>query len=621
MTTPLVSTTRSPFSITGFDAIAQSLVNYLQSQPQFTDYNFAGSNLSVIINLLAYNAYSNALYYNLAINEAFLDSAAKRDSVVSRAAEMGYLPRSKASARAIVNIHVAASTTGTSPPVLILPAMSLFTASMGGTSYNFYNLTPVTTSQNPDGSYDFLGVELVEGVPVTNTYTYTGNLSSQTPIQIANVGADISTLTVKVYPNSASQTPTIYQPISDITQVSASTPVYFIRETRGMLYEIYFGIDGFGATPIPNSLVSLAYLISSGTNANGANNFIFGASFGIGGAVTTTTVSTAAGGADIESIDSIRVNAPSSFMAQNRIVTADDYRLFVAQNAPYATGINVWGGETNIPPQYGKVYVCIAQANNAPLTQYQITTLTNALTTKGMMTVTPVIVNADSLQINVNTTVYYDPSLTTLTQQNILSEVVATINNFSNTITNFNSLFRFSNFQTAIDQSDPAITNSMTSITLTRIYSNQQIYTNSSNTYSFLLGNPISQEISSSGNPAIQSTGFYIVGDSVNVYYIRDDGKGNLQLFYLNSQETPVVVNPYIGTVNYTTGYVNIPTLAITAIVGNQWAFNIIPDSYDVLAFQTQVLSIPIASANINVVPVSRNVSPNTTYPFAPIVS
>jgi len=621
MTTQLSTTLQSPIPLTGFDSIKADLIAYLQSLPQFTDYNFAGSNLQVIINLLAYNTYYNILYHNLSINEMFLDSASKRDSVVSRASELGYLPPSTTSAVAMVNLHVNPGASG-SPAQAVLPAFSQFSTSINGTTYNFYTLQSYVAPVNTDGSYDFNNVTIVEGTPVKNTYTFTGNTSTQIPIVIANQNSDVSTLSVNVYASAGSDTYTVYNSINDLTSVTSTTPVYFIKEIRNQLYEVSFGQGGFGMTPPANSIVQLTYLVSSGPAANGAYGFAFVPNQFLGATVVVTTTSNAAGGAPLSSLDTIRFNAPRQYAAQNRAVIAEDYIQFAYQYFPSAQSINAWGGEDNVPPQYGQVFICVQPTGAALLTSAQSSLLVSQLKNKAVTTIIPKIVPPDQLLINITSDVYYNPLLTNNTPNFLQASVTSTISNFGSTILKFGSMFRYSNLLTAIDQTDPSILGNTTSITLTRVYNNLYIYFGTTSSYSFVLGNPIEY----TGNPeeAILTTGFMIAGDTVNTYYIDDDGVGNLRLFYYDINQNKTITNTAIGTVDYSFGQISIPSLNLSSVVGGQWSFNIKPQSYDVYSYQSQILSINQSAINVNVIvdPTSTGqLVSSTGYPFSSIRS
>lgn len=621
MTTQLSTTLQSPIPLTGFDSIKADLLTYLQSLPQFTDYNFAGSNLQVIVNLLAYNTYYNVLYHNLSINEMFLDSASKRDSVVSRAAELGYLPPSTTSARATINMHVNPGASG-SPAQAVLPAFSQFSTSINGTTYNFYTLQSYVAPINTDGSYDFTGVTIVEGTPVSNTYTFTGNSSTQIPIVVANQNCDVSTLSVNVYASAGSNTYTVYNSIKDLTTVTSTTPVYFVKEIRNQLYEVGFGQDGFGMTPPANSIVKLTYLVSNGTAPNGGYGFSFVANQFLGATVVVTTSSNAAGGAPISSLDTIRFNAPPYHAAQNRAVVAQDYIQFAYEYFPSAQSINAWGGEDNVPPQYGQVFICVKPTGSSILTSAQSSLLVSQLKNKAVTTIIPKIVPPDQLLINITSDVYYNELLTNNTPNFLESAVTGTIANFGSTVLKFGSMFRYSNLTTAIDQTDPSILGNTTSVTLTRVYNNLYIYFGTTSSYSFVLGNPIEY----TGNPeeAVLTTGFMITGDTVNTYYIDDDGVGNLRLFYYDINQNKIITNSTIGTVDYTLGTITIPSLNLSSLVNGQWNFNIKPQSYDVFSYQTQILSINQAAINVNMIvdPVSAGKSVGSSgYPFSSIRS
>ena len=330
-----------------FDGIKTNLKNYLAGQSQFTDFDFEGAGISVLLDLLAYNTHYNALYHNMSVNEMFLDSAAKRESVVSIGKMLGYTPKSAICPTA--TIQLVASNVSGNPDTLTLPKASTFSSTIDGTAYTFQTTAAITASRASDNTYTFASVGLTEGTMVTNTYT----VASNTRYLVANKNADMTTLSVQVQedPNNASFLG--YTLIDNIVNAGPQSRIFFTKEVEDGLYEVEFGDGAVGFQPPNGATVRINYCVSSLTAANGAKLFTYtGGSLG-SATINITTTSAASGGADQESIDSIKFNAPKSFAAQNRAVTADDYKVILPQLYDNVDAISVWGGEENDPPVYG----------------------------------------------------------------------------------------------------------------------------------------------------------------------------------------------------------------------------------------------------------------------------
>ena len=332
-----------------FDNIKSNIKSFLRGQSDLSDYDFEGSGLSVLLDVLAYNTHYNALYTNLAVNESFLDSAVKRESVVSRAFELGYLPRSASAARAKVNIKLT-NVSGT-PDTIVLGSLTPFTTTVNGAPYTFYN-DSLYTATNVSGVYTFSNVDLIEGTPLTQSYV----VSDQSRYTISNIDCDISTLTVDVLANINSTVTTKFKKVTDILTVTSTDNVYFIKEIENGLYEIQFGNDRIGKSVNNGNVIRLSYFVTSKSNANGARIFN---SESLSNSVISTKLSSR-GGAEAETIDEVKHNAPRFYSASNRAVTNEDYRAVIINNFPNVKAIQVWGGDEDIPPVYGKVFISIA---------------------------------------------------------------------------------------------------------------------------------------------------------------------------------------------------------------------------------------------------------------------
>ena len=523
-----------------FDNIKSNIKTFLRGQSDLSDYDFEGSGLSVLLDVLAYNTHYNALYTNLAVNESFLDSAVKRESVVSKAFELGYLPRSATASRAKVNVKL--TNVSNSPATLVLNALTPFSTSVNGTSYTFYNDVPYT-AVNTSGSYIFSNVTLIEGTPLTQSYV----ASATARYIISNVNCDISTLTVDILTNINSSETIKYRQVEDILTIKATDTVYFIKEIDGGKYEIQFGNDRMGKSINNGNVVRLSYFSTNKETANGAKVFSSGS---LSNAIITTG-SSSRGGAEAETVDEIKHNAPRLFSAAHRAVTNDDYKAIITSNFYNLDSIQVWGGDENIPPIYGKVFISVAPKNNEVLTiEEKIAIKEQILKNKKIVTVIPEFVDPFYLNISLSTTVYYNPNITTQTSYDLILQVKNNILNYNNTdLKRFDSIFRYSKLMSIIDATDPAITSNISSLVVKRkIYPKFNITAD----YSFKIDNPIY----SAGVPeeAVTSNGFYVSGDS-NIQYIEDNGYSILQRYYKDNNGNKVITNKAQGVVGLAEAY------------------------------------------------------------------
>jgi len=567
-----------------FDAIKTNLKTYMQGQSEFSDYEFEGSGLSVLLDVLAYNTHYNALYTNMAINEMFLDSAVKRDNVVSIAKGLGYTPRSATAPTATVNLTVTA--TSSTPATLTLPKFSTFTTTIDGEAYTFYTLEENTTYL--DGSqYVFSNINIREGTQLSFKYT----VSTGQRYIIPNAGCDTSTLTVQVQESSSTGLYETYYEGFNILDLDSTSKVFFIKEIDNQLYEVIFGDGTIGKALSNGNIVTLNYLITNKTAANSAKLFTYTGSSLLGGTVAVTTVSAASGGTDIEEIESIRYNAPRHFSTQNRGVTIEDYKSILTEEVSGIESVNVWGGENNDPPVYGKVFCSIKPVGANALTESRKASIKNEiLKGRNVVSIIPEIVDPEFIHIAVQSSVYYNPRLTTRSSLDIKSIVEGIIQNYNTTdLEKFDSIFRISKLSKLIDNSEPGIVSNITKVS---IHKPIDPVFNVASQYKFILVNPIY----TSGQPenSVLTSPFYISGDSVNEYYIDDDGVGNLRLYYFVSQNVKDYVNNNIGTVDYETGTVDIPTLNITSLADNtsELTFFIKPSSYDVVSARNQIALI-----------------------------
>lgn len=576
-----------------FDTIKTNLKTFLQGQTEFQDYDFEGSGLSVLLDVLAYNTHYNGIYTNLAVNECFLDSASKRASVVSLAKMLGYMPRSATCATATVNASVTAPTS--SPATVTIPAMQPFTTSIDNVSYTFYNRSAVTTARTNAGTYNFTGLVLTEGTPLQYKYT----MAPGVRFIIPNANADLNTLTVSVQETSSSDVYEVFTRADTLTEVTSITHAYFVKEIDDGLYEISFGNDNLGKALSNGNVVTLDYMVSSLEAANFATSFTYGGVTLAGSSLSVTATAAASGGASPEAIDEIKFNAPKYYAAQNRAVTPDDYKAIILKNFPEAQTISVWGGEDNNPPVYGKTYICVKPRNASKLTNLQKEFIrNNILQSRNIVSITPEIVDPEFFNIKVTSFVYYNPRATTKTPTQIETIVKNAIMRYNDEdLERFDSVLRYSKLTKTIDEADPSIVNNITRIMIRHPHA---VTYNIATQYVLDLINPISQDGGKQGE-VFASTGFYIP-NSNELHFLDDDAKGNIRLYYTNTNFEKVIVNPSIGTINYDTGSVVVRSLTIRAIDGAFFEWQVKPESYDVVSALNQIVQIDPTYLTVNAI-------------------
>ena len=444
-----------------FFAIKSSLKNFLKSQSTFADYDFEGSTLSQLIDLLSYNTHYLSFYMNMIANESFLDSASLRDSVVSHAKMLGYTPYSIRSSKARIDLSF---TLASNPGVasissLTLPKFTKFASSaVDGVNYIFTNLDEVTVTKS-NNAFTFSDVDIYEGNPVTQVFAYSEQLNPLQEFKLLDKDIDTSTIEVIVQNSTLDLTQQAFTLATDSTALTSNSNVYFIDEITNGNYKIYFGSGILGKKLVDGNVVVISYIISKGAAANKATAFRLLDSVGglTEGAIVVDQV--AAGGAAAESIETIKALAPKTYASNGRAVTKNDYIALIQQRYPSFEAVNVWGGEENDPPVYGKVFI-----SAKPSAGYEISRtekdyiLNNIINPISILTVTPEFVDPDFNYLNLNVRVTYDPTATTLTPGELSSLVRTRINNYANTyLDQFNSYFKISRLMHEVDMAHPSI--------------------------------------------------------------------------------------------------------------------------------------------------------------------
>ena len=474
-----------------FADIKNNLKNFLKQQSEFSDYDFDGSGLNVLLDVLAYNTHYNAMNAHYSLNESFLDSAQIRGNVVTRAKLLGYTPRSVLSPRATVNITVnIAGEIGTIPTELTLNRGTKLNTIVGGEEFEYVVLE--TQQAILSGTlYTFTNVPISEGSIRELKYRVDNDIENQ-KFQLSDYNSDTSTLRVRVQSNEESSNFEIYTPFETLRGLDSTSKVYYLQENPSGYYEIYFGDGVTGFKPSNNNIVTIDYVITEGTESNGANSFSMVDNIGGFGTISVTTATNAIGGVEAETMESIRFNAPLTFIAQNRAVTSDDYASIIKKEFSNIDSISTWGGEDNDPPDYGKVYIAIKPLLAETLTTAEKTDITGAiLKGKNVVSITPEIVDPNFTNLELDVNFKYNPNLTDRSSVELQSVVRDTIKDYNfNNLNKFDGVFRHSQLTRAIDSADPSILNTMVR---PRMFQEITPLNNADNNFSLTFSSPFYQ--------------------------------------------------------------------------------------------------------------------------------
>ena len=584
-----------------FDAIKTNLKTFLQSQTQFQDYDFEGSGLSILIDLLSYNTHYMAYLANMSTNELYLDSADIRNNIVSLAKMLGYTPNSPRAPRASIDV-VVNNGSGTS---ITMAKGTTFVSNVNGTSYQYLTNEDITTTP-VDGVYTFSNVALYEGTLVKFKYTVDETDVDQKFV-IPSANADTSTLKVVVQNSASDTTSATYSLSSGYSGVSSTTQAYFIQETTDGKFEVYFGDGVTGQKLVNGNVVILEYVVTNKEVSNGANTFDLQGSVGGFTDVTITTNSNSQGGAEAEDNESVKFNAPLNFAAQDRAVTTTDYETLVKGIYPNALSVSAWGGEDDETPRYGIVKIAIKAASGSTLTDQTKLDIVNGLKKYNVASVKPEIVDPETTSILLTSNIKYDAKSTTKSATTLKSDVINTITTYNTgTLQKFDGVFRHSKLTGLIDNTDASI---LSNITTLKIRKNFTPIINSATKYDIYfrnaLYNPHSGHNSAAGG-ILASTGFKVASDATNEMFLDDDGNGNVRMYYLVSG-VKTYANSTQGTIDYATGQVTLNLLNIASISNIRGASSTVieltvqPSSNDVIPVRDQIVEIDVANSLINV--------------------
>ena len=601
------------FSNLDFDQIKSSLKEYLRANSNFTDYDFEGSNLSTIIDTLAYNTYITSYNANMVSNEVFIDSATLRENVVSLAKAIGYIPRSKKSSIATVSFFVDTSSLPITPLTLTLQKGLVCTSSttFQGLSYSF-NIIDSVTKPVLNNIVTFDAIQVYEGTYLTQTFTVDTNNPNQKFI-LSNAGIDVSSIRVTVRNTQNSTVTRQFSLSENLIDIGPTSKVFFIQEIEDQRYELIFGDGIFGVKLENLNFIEVSYVVSNGENGNGISNFVYAGRLldnndaSVVESISEITTDIASNnGQDLESVDSIKKFAPRIYASQNRAVTAADYEAIVPTIFPETESISVYGGETLNPPRYGKVFISIKPYNGdflSSIIKDQIKTQLRKYTVAGIVTE---IIDLKYIFVEYESTVYYNANLSP-GAGSVKSIIEANLSRYSNSteLNRYGSRFKYSKFQKIIDDSHPSITSNITKITMRRDLSAK---VNVLADYELCFGNQFHIKNSRTGYN-IKSSGFNVDGIVDQVYFGDLPGSnektGSIFLFKLNSLTEPVIVRNNVGSIDYERGEINLSPIKITNTVKTKNGLKIIeistiPKSNDVIGKEDLYLQLDINNSILN---------------------
>ena len=576
-----------------FDDIASNLKEYLKGQSTLKDYNFEGSNISLLIDLLAYSSHVSAFNANMVASELFLDTAQIRKNVVSRAKEIGYTPTSATASMATIDLQVNNPLIGGEVPTsLTLNRGHKFKTSYDGSVFPYVLLESKTISPL-DGIFKFENLKLYQGTMNSDIFAYNGQIQNQR-FALSEELVDTSSITVTVQSTGGGSS--AWAKSEDISGVDKDSKVWYVQENDQGLFEVYFGDGVISAEPLDGDTITISYLVTNATHTEGANIFTMSDSIGGNSDVTIITKTASSGGKDKEDIESIRFAASKFYTSQNRLVTVDDYKSKLQTLYPGADSISVWGGEDNNPPQYGKIFIAIKPSQNVnKLTSSEKTLLRDKMRRLNMLTVRPEIVDADVIEILVTCNFKFNPRATTKTASELETLVRAAIITHDSTyLSGFDSIFRHSVLATDIDNAESSILSNITTVKLRKTISPTL---GQSKGYDIEFGdgnkfyNPHLGH-NKHGGGITTTTGFKVSGFT-DTFFFDDDGEGNLRRYSLSGSER-VYADSQAGTVDYTNGKITINGINIleTSNTDDTIHFTVIPNSYDSVAYRSNLLDI-----------------------------
>ena len=560
---------KTPITELDFDAIKDQFKVYLQTQTQFKDYNFEGSNLSALLDVLAFNSYNNNFYTNMALNEMFLDSAVLKNSIVSHAKELNYIPRSRKSAKAIVDILIT-DTTSTESTITI-PQYFALSANYQGESYNFVTNESYTARRTEIGKYVAQNVELFEGEMLVSFQKEGFIVDADGVLRVFLTNNEVDTDSIVVFVDAeATDDQNIFSRANTIYGVKPTDKVFYLEPYLDERYSIYFGKNQFGLQPEEFEDVRVRYRICSGTEPNGANTFGNGF-IGENGVVSATVIQAASGGQERESMESIRYFAPKSLQVQERAVTTKDYEVLLQQAFPEITAVSAYGGEQLDPPQFGRVAISVFLNDD---TRIISSTLSNSylgyLKERAPLGIEPIFKQTEFVYADMTVSVNYSKKNTEKTASDIEALVRAAIQKYSDdNLEAFDRTLRSSKLSAIVDALDSGIlSNEISAVPIIEYSPPLNFNTNPTFRFETSLVRPYNyQAVNGFANfkPAVKSSPFDIDGSCV---FFQDDGNGNIMII-TDDVVNPQIINPTAGTVDYTKGEVKLTNFKVEAFTGS----------------------------------------------------
>nr|BAR31230.1 baseplate wedge [uncultured Mediterranean phage uvMED] len=585
-----------------FNQIKAQIKDYLRAQEQFSDYDFEGSSMTVLLDVLAYNTYYTSVNANLAVNEGFLETAVLRENVVKLARMIGYTPKSARSAQTVVDISVQ---TVVPYPKTVTINKGLVLNFTGLDNNNFVFSLGTDTTQSVDstsGIATFTGVQLFEGVFLTDTFVK--DINQRQRFILTNANADTTSMRVEVTSGTITER---YLQATDITKIDSTSKVFFLEESEYEIPEILFGDGKVGKDLENGDVVSVQYSTSSGTGANGLKVFENIGTFRdnlnntITSGITITATTFPDGGSQAETTESIKFAAPKFYSAFGRAVSTRDYEAIIPQIYPNVGSIACYGGEEAEPPEYGKVFLAIKPKNADKLSLSEKNVVLKRLREYSVAAIQPSIIDPSILYIDVDSFVYFNPNITRREASGVKNTVInsLTVLNNSGEFNKFGGKFKFSKLQSIIDSSETSITSNITRLKMRK---NVTVDLGARVNYKICYGNRIKQGTST--KPTVISSGFKIVGDDFNTYYLNDDGASSLRLYYVKGTGEYEYVDGLWGTVDYSMGEIVINDLIIssTSVANNQLQISGTPESNDIISLRETYLTVGIDNTTVSVV-------------------
>ena len=583
-----------------FADIKTAIKEYMRAETEFTDYDFEGSVISQLVDVLAYNTYYTAFNANMVVNELFLDSSTLRDNVVALAKQIGYAPKSITAPKAIVDMQL--MLTGVAPSTVVLKKGTGFITNYDNALYEFV-LKDDYRKEVVNDTVTFTDLPVYEGSVVITQTTVDTSLKNQRFI-INNSGADTSTLSVKVFEASNSTVSTTYERAENILEVGSTDKVYFLSEVEDEQYEVFFGDGVLGEKLSNQNVVEISYVVTSGAITNGAKTFTFNGTLVDASDVTITspfsvsnlsTTSAASGGAEIESVAKIKFNAPKFFGSQNRAVTSNDYSAIVRKIYPSISDIIVFGGEEQEPPAYGKVFLSIKPTEAASLSSFTKNQLVTELKKYTVASIRPEFVDPSILFVELSSDIYFDGTKTKLLPTDIASKVASGVLEYLKTsgTEKFNGKFRYSKFVSVIDSVDRSVNSNDTSITLRKDFIAQ---INSSTYYEICFKNELLKDCD---DPVVSSTGMTVFEHPSYTVYL-EDRNGKLVLYRLDSiTGDKILLNDSVGDVNYDKGEIQIYDFTILkgSFSDNRIELRVKPANKDIEVKREMYLDVDVSNS------------------------